>query len=265
MVLTKKQLRNIIKEAFLVENTKDLETDVLTYLTSKDNSDFFSKNLGISKKIIPVLAHVAIAITGRESSFGDGKKYLATNWGETAASELSHVTGVDFTLRDLGNLVGVEDLPDVGVTNYSVGAGQIKYPSAVETLSPDVMKKIGINSPSDLSDDFKAIITIFAMLAKSYNKAKSLGYSTRSPGSIKGATAHQNAKKIFISTGNAALDISIVAHNSGEGKIKKYPQGRNYIPCYGSYCTNGSSGTATYGYVKDISNYLSNKGITATE
>lgn len=266
MHLTKNQLKNIIKEALLLESTKDLEVDVLTYLTAKDNADFFSKNLNISNKIIPTLAHAAIAITGRESSFGDGTRYLATNWGETASSELSDMTGIDFTLKDLGKFMGVErDLPDVGITNYSIGAGQVKYPSAVATLSPDVMQKIGVNSPADLGNDFKSIIIIFAMLAQSYKKAKDIGYSTKSPGTISGATAHENAKKIFISTGNAALDIAIVAHNSGEGKIKNYPQGDNYIPCYGSYCTNGTSGTATYGYIKDIANYLTDKGIKTTE
>ena len=266
MKLNRRQLRKIIRENLLLENTKDLEVDVLTYLTAKDNANFFSKILGVSKNIIPVLAHVAIAITGRESSFGDGTKYLATNWGETAAAELSHITGIDFTLKDLGKAINKDlNLPNLGITPYSIGAGQVKFPSAVKTLPPEVMQKIGVDNPSDLSSDFKSIIVIFAMLAQSYKKAKSMGYSSNSPGSIKGATAHENAKKIFKSTGNAALDIAIVAHNSGEGKVKKYPQGENYIPCYGTYCKNGQSGTATYGYVKDMAKYLSDKNIGATE
>lgn len=249
MILTKKQLKNIIKESLLVENTKDLEADVLTYLTSVDNANFFSKNLKINKKMIPVLAHAAIGITGRESSYGENEYYKLTDWAETAVSSLSNATGIEFG----------------PVRQYSVGAGQIKFSSADKTLSDEVKKKIGIEGPGDLSDDFKTIIAIFAMLCEAYNKAKMTGYSTSSPGSIKGATCHENAKKIFESTGNAALDIAIVAHNAGIGKIKSYPQGANYIPCYGEYCVSGENGTATYGYVRAISRYLKSKSINAKE
>lgn len=249
MIISKKNLIKIIKEELLKEDTRNLEDDVLTYLTSADNSNFFSTNLKIDKKMIPVLAHVAIGITGRESSYGESDYYKSTDWAETAVSSLSNATGIEWG----------------PVRQYSVGVGQVKFSSANKTLSDEVKKKIGIEGPGDLSNDFKSIIVVFAMICEAYNKAKNLGYNTSSPGSIVGATCHENAKKIFESTGNAALDIAIVAHNAGIGKIKSYPQGTNYIPCYGEYCVTGENGTATYGYVRAISKYLKSKSINAKE
>lgn len=245
MKITRKQLRKIITETLFLENTdtRKLEDDLLDFL--KVNQDFFTDELKISKKMLPVFGHVAIAISGRESSFGTNPKYQWTNPLETLLSQASYYTG-------LGR-------------QASVGPTQIKYSTADSVLSDKTKDKIGINQPGDLSDYLKALLTTVAIVSSNYLKAKSKGYSTNRSGDISNSKNHEKANSIFVSTGNAALDMAVTAYNAGSGIIKDYNKGKNYIPCYGPYCDNGEEGIATYGYVRDVAKYLKSKNINPKE
>lgn len=88
----------------------------------------------------------------------------------------------------------------LGFTTSS-GFGQIKTSKA---------KELGIDM-FDLNTPEGALSAVYKILKKNYEKAISVGYSKTSPSS--------NFSK---GTGNAALDLAIMAYNSGSGKIMKY-------------------------------------------
>jgi hypothetical protein len=82
----------------------------------------------------------------------------------------------------------------------SVGYGQVK---------PEKAKEYGM-SINELNSALGALTIVYKIIYDYYVKAKKIGYTTtKSPGNIKG-------------TGNAALDISILAFNAGGSKILRY-------------------------------------------
>jgi hypothetical protein len=82
----------------------------------------------------------------------------------------------------------------------SVGYGQVKL---------DTAKKYNLNV-NDLNTALGSLKAVYLILSKNYEKAKSVGYT-------------DNPSSNFVEgTGSAALDISIVGFNSGEGIIVKY-------------------------------------------
>lgn len=128
------------------------------------------------KEYDPLLLKASLGIIGRESSFGDSKRYMIINPIKTAMAAL-------------------------GSSDTSAGFGQITISKA---------KELGIDT-FDLNNPDGALGAVYKILKKNYEKAISVGYSKTSPSS--------NFSK---GTGNAALDISIMAYNSGAGKIMKY-------------------------------------------
>ena len=87
----------------------------------------------------------------------------------------------------------------------SVGYGQIK---------PETAKEFGINL-SDLNTAIGALKGVYYIVVKNYNKARNVGYNAAPASNFKDGT------------GNAALDIAIVAFNAGESKIVKYCETSN--------------------------------------
>jgi hypothetical protein len=86
----------------------------------------------------------------------------------------------------------------------SVGYGQIK---------PETAKQYGMNI-DDLNTALGSLTTIYNILMDNFKKARQVGYSG-SPSAVKNGT------------GNAALDMAILAYNAGEGKIVKYCETSN--------------------------------------
>lgn len=123
-----------------------------------------------------LLLKASLGIIGRESTFGDSKRYILLNPIKTA-------------------------MGDLGIGTPSSGYGQVSSTKAKE-LGIDVFD---LNSPEG------SLSAVYKILKNNYEKAISVGYSKTSPSS--------NFSK---GTGNAALDLAIMAYNSGAGKIMKY-------------------------------------------
>lgn len=190
-------------------------------------------SLGIDGPTLGMLMTAAFAISGRESSYGQGRRFQWTSWAETLASEY-------------------------GLSDTSVGYTQVKYG---ENFGPGAElagygKQVGISGATSLSEYPKSIMATIGMLAKLYQKATSIGY-TAEPGV---------ASKAYKSTGNAALDIALIGYNMGSSKITNYcgaatlkkpcPPGsadivKNYIP----NLVDGS--LSSLGYVGEVSTEMS--------
>ena len=128
----------------------------------------------LKNKSDKLLLKTALAIVGRESSFGASNRYKYLN-----------------PLKTLWAKIGGDT---------SVGYGQIK---------PDKAKEYGM-SINELNSALGALTAVYKIISDNYIKAKKMGYTTtKSPGTVKG-------------TGNAALDISILAFNAGGSKILRY-------------------------------------------
>jgi hypothetical protein len=82
----------------------------------------------------------------------------------------------------------------------SVGPGQIK-PEAAEKYGMDV---------DDLNTALGSLTTVYNILIDNFKKARQVGFSGSPSVNVKNGT------------GNAALDMAIVAYNTGAGKIVKY-------------------------------------------
>jgi len=82
----------------------------------------------------------------------------------------------------------------------SVGYGQIK---------PETAEKYGMNV-DDLNTALGALTTVYNILMDNFKKARQVGFSGSPSANVKNGT------------GNAALDMAIVAYNTGAGKIVKY-------------------------------------------
>jgi hypothetical protein len=82
----------------------------------------------------------------------------------------------------------------------SVGYGQIK---------PETAEKYGMNV-DDLNTALGSLTTVYNILIDNFKKARQVGFSGSPSANVKNGT------------GNAALDMAIVAYNAGAGKIVKY-------------------------------------------
>jgi hypothetical protein len=87
----------------------------------------------------------------------------------------------------------------------SIGYGQIK---------PETAKQYGINI-DDLNTALGSLATVYKILMDNFKKARQVGF---------GGSPSANVKN---GTGNAALDMAIVAYNAGAGKIVKYCETSN--------------------------------------
>jgi hypothetical protein len=87
----------------------------------------------------------------------------------------------------------------------SVGYGQIK---------PETAEKYGIDV-NDLNTALGSLTTVYNILMDNFKKARQIGFNGSPSINIKDGT------------GNAALDMAIVAYNAGTGKIVKYCETSN--------------------------------------
>jgi hypothetical protein len=200
----------------------------------KERQDAIQKALGIDGPTLGVMFAAAVAISGRESTYGKGRRYQWTNWAEVLLSQSN-------------------------MKDASIGPTQVKYGEHFGK-GADLAQygfDAGIVNPSSLNEYPQAITATIGILSKLYSKAKSLGYTTNEPGV---------ASKAFTSTGNAALDIALIGYNMGDSKITNYcgadaikkpcPPGskdivKNYIP-------NFVDGDLTsLGYVSEVSKSIS--------
>jgi hypothetical protein len=87
----------------------------------------------------------------------------------------------------------------------SIGYGQIK---------PETAKQYGMKI-QDLNTALGSLTTIYKILFDNYKKAKQVGFTD------------SKSVNVVNGTGNAALDMAIVAYNAGATKIAKYCQTSN--------------------------------------
>lgn len=211
---------------------------------------FLMKSLGIDAQTLSLLTNAAISITGRESDYGYGKRYLATDWLERAASYL-------------------------GAADPSIGPAQMRYGMHFgdkDAQFKDFGAQVGINSPLDMSDYTKSVLGCIALLSSLYKKALKEGYNPSKPGV---------ASVDIVSTGNGALDIAIVAYNAGSSVITSYcgrgevkvkcseieyiPSSirtlsvENYIPNYKTKITSGRILSST-GYLSEVASRMKEMG-----
>jgi len=189
---------------------------------------------GIDGPTLGLLLAAAIAVSGRESTYGQGTRYQWTNWAESLMSQY-------------------------GVKDASIGPTQVKYGQnfGPGTALAGYGQQVGITGPESLGEYPKAIMATIGMLSKLYLKAKSLGYSTDKPGI---------ASKSYASTNNAALDLALIGYNMGDAKVTNYcgteavkkpcadgakDVAVNYIPNF----TDG--GLSSLGYISEVSKGIS--------
>lgn len=204
---------------------------------------------GVDKKLLKA----AIGVIGRETDYGTSLRYFAKTFGRFIADIMKsdpihpYISQQGKKLRDkLGS---------------SEGIAQMK---------PDTAKRFGVDAKTVEG----ALVGAYRYLKNSYKIAKSVGYDSTSPSSNYGK-----------GTGDAALDISIVGYNQGEGAIKKYCETsdpkkkndcknagktvklkfgpevkvynkpvKNYLPYYKSSNKHHYTGLLTsWGYVKEVS------------
>lgn len=208
-------------------------------------------SLKIDSKTLCLLLKAALAISGRESSYGKGLRYTYTSWAETLLSQLHNSPGTPGTPASMiPKLIPSADM--------SIGPTQVKYGTNFGPGSELAAygSQVGITDAASLSEYPKAIMATIGMLSKLYLKAKSLGYSTDKPGI---------ASKSYSSTNNAALDLALIGYNMGDAKVTNYcgtetvkkpcaagakDVAVNYIPNF----TDG--GLSSLGYIGEVSSEM---------
>ena len=194
-----------------------------------------------------MLVNAAIGITGRESDFGQGSFYGTTERVENLVAQWEDM---------LRGVIPTLDL------DPSIGPAQMRFGKQFGEEGADLKqfgKMFDITNPRDLGDYTKAVMAACALLASLYRKAQKKSYDTSKPGV---------ARKPFTSTGNAALDISILAYNGGAKFIQYYcgepgkvhtsegcsPSSDNFSPNYiPALSTKKTRGTlSSLGYVSEV-------------
>jgi hypothetical protein len=230
---------NKVKKLNLPEQ---IEKAVVAILRMKE---YFAQAVGVSPKQLGMLLNAAIGITGRESDFGKGRYYKATDFAEKLVSKFEYLHG---------GLIPALD--------PSIGPAQMRFGKQFGEEGADLKqfgRKFDIITPGDLGDYTKAVIAVCALLAKLYREAQNKSYDTSKPGV---------ARKSFTSTGNAALDISILAYNGGAKYIRYYcgdtgkihtsegcsPSSDNFSPNYiPALTTKKARGTlSSLGYISEV-------------
>ena len=230
---------NKVKKLNLPEQ---IEEAVVAILRIKE---FFAQSIGVSSRQLGMLVNAAIGITGRESDFGQGAYYGATESIENLVSQWEDM------LKSI-----------IPTLDPSIGPAQMRFGKQFGEEGAD-LKQFGrmfdITNPRDLGDYTKALMAACALLANLYGEAQDKSYDTSKPGV---------ARKPFTSTGNAALDISILAYNGGAKYIRYYcgepgkvhdhkgcsPSSDNFSPNYiPALATKKARGTlSSLGYVSEV-------------
>ena len=216
------------------------------------------ESLGIDKETLLILTNAAVGVTGRESGFGEGKRYKAIKWIENIAS---------FAINSpiARAVVGEEGAPGwvlwtAGEMDTSIGPGQMKYGEhfgSEEAQLSGYAKEMGLHGAMSVTDYSKAVIGAIGILSLSYKKAAKLGYSVSSSG---------HSRQKFTSTGRAALDMALVGYNTSPGNVTNYcgtgeikkkceeagqePIAQNYIPAFKT--PSGGKFLTSLGYISEV-------------
>ena len=287
MLITERRLRNLIKEALneaATEAGADLDVDAddpvptptkantpanqlqstvksfgfqpeiaESVITVKLLQEKIQSSLKIDSKTLCLLLKAALAISGRESSYGKGVRYTFTSWAETLMSQMHNSSMTPVSI--IPKLIPAGDM--------SIGPTQIKYgmhfgPGAELAAYGS---QVGITDAASLSGYPKAIMATIGVLSNLYQKAIKLGY-TNEPGI---------SSKAYKSTGNAALDLAIIGYNMGPTKMTNYcgkedikkpcaPGSpdivKNYIPNFSSSPTVVMGNITSFGYIGEVSSEL---------
>ena len=184
------QIKNPIADFQSKVSSFGLRPEVLqAAIATKIAEAKIKSSLSIDGPTLGMLLIAAVGVSGRESTYGQGKRYQWTSWAENLISQY-------------------------GVKDTSIGPTQIKYG---ENFGPgsDLSgygPQVGITGPSSLAEYPKAIMATIGMLARLYQKAKTLGYTDEVG----------VASKPYNSTGSAALDLALIGYNMGSAKITNY-------------------------------------------
>ena len=195
-------LSTIVRQAILAEGAdgaEDYQGIQLAQLLSKPRA---LERISYDKEDQAILLAAAIGISGNESLFNKSVTYL-TGKGRSVLKS-----------RDVQAFMSsvIPSKFEGGDADPSIGPTQIKYGN----VSPSARAAIGIESPQDLIDVYKAILATAIHLSDLYDKAKDLGYSIILPGQNPRSIREDEA---FVSTGNAALDLAIAAYNGRPEKV----------------------------------------------
>ena len=239
-----------INDTNLPDNIKNA---VLAVALSQES---IMKSLGIDKQTLRLLTNAAVGVTGRESGFAKGKRYNVLKWAENMASVASN-NPIAGSLAAQSGLIGWA-LLSLGDT--SIGPAQMRFGAHFgdkDAELADYAQETGIRGPMSVTNYSKSIIAAIGILSLLYKKAIDLGYSTDSPGV---------SREKFVSTGNAALDMSFIGYNTkpenvtnycGAGSIKKRceeaeqePVAQNYIPLFKQTTRSGT--LTSLGYVSEV-------------
>jgi len=214
-----------------------LERNFPDVLSNVENSIYhIEKNRSKLKKIFSLndreliqLSVAAIGVTKRESDFGTGRIFRATEWLKTIDKE------TDAFARGPGQIhVYSHYLDKDGKEGYETN----KRKKAVAKL-------IKLEKVADFDNYVKSVFAVFGILATNYKAAVKI-YSTADS-----AVMIDDGKQM-VSTGNAALDAAITAYNIGSRKIDKYCKRKDDS----KYCIKCSSKKADKS--KRVKNYIPN-------
>lgn len=251
-------LRTLIREVILHESslTYKLYEGALEEI-AENYKDLVKKYIVDSPEIVNKMIATAIAISGRESTYGAALAFGGNrgpeHWGifQDLSADFAKFAR-DNDLNKYINYIGSEVIGKDNLASKfdtTVGHTQVKLSNLESGDMKSLSSDLGVEGSSDL-DYAKSIIITATMLHKLYKKAKDLGYSTTEPG-VGGWNPEKNRPRIWTSTGDAALDLAITGYNAGEAHISNYcgpdpkeikvkcPAGskdivKNYIPYIGS-------------------------------
>jgi hypothetical protein len=159
-----------------------------------------------------------------------------------------------FFLKAALGIIGRETSFGQGTRYATYGAAKNLYnklggdtSGGLSQMKPSTAASVGVEA-SELERPLGALKASYLLLIKLYDKAREIGY-TVTPNNLKDGT------------GNAALDLAILAYNQGESYIKKYCETEN--PKYKGQCDKKINDIPGVGKVKilqnkPIQNYIPN-------
>tara|TARA_R110001583_G_scaffold31043_8_gene106603 strand:+ start:1116 stop:3143 length:2028 start_codon:yes stop_codon:yes gene_type:complete len=233
----------------LIEAATVSVDDIIPIVAAREGA---MEHFKIDEWTFKILAAAAIAMAGRESKFGKAHRYRGFDWAQSLAAKYDLPDPRKITHKKCVGFLDFINNRDFCMSPWDPSVGQtqtrwsnIKGHGPIPKELGPYAEKIGVKSPFDLSDFVKAVLTTVGFLALNYRKAKSADYNESMPG--------VNAGYEWSTTGNAALDMSIVGYQAGPGRIRRYCgedkektwkdctadlQVKNYIPRYPAGKTN---------------------------
>jgi hypothetical protein len=215
MMTQQKQQQDIARIKSMYPCVPDSLKGFILYLMT--NLPKIQKLLGLDKANVLYLAKYAMGVIGRETQFGK-------------------VTDSEDDISEWLRGNGLGALPELMISTTNLFRKNNKTQSlGLAQFTPETWKSYGLDkSIGDFNSSFNSIsqgLGSLYRLATDYKLALKLGLQT-------GPSVNPTLKKYLgveiNGSGNNALDLAIVAHNMGNGKIKKYCTTSNELytaPC----------------------------------